>query len=444
SGQPNDLDFSKLWGLYNTGQKDSAGQIGVPGSDIGVLPLWDQGLLGSHDIIVAVIDTGVQWDHPDLKENIYVNPGEIAGNGKDDDGNGFVDDVSGWNFITKQGNSQDDNGHGTHVSGTIGALGNNETGVVGVNWHVSILPIKFLSESGSGTLEDAVEAIRYATKMKAKIMSNSWGGGGFSQAMLDTIVEARNAGILFVAAAGNSATDNDSTPMYPASYSAENVIAVAATDNQDKLADFSCFGKKTVHVAAPGVNIYSTLKGSSYDTYSGTSMATPHISGIAALLWSANPDWTFDVIKQRLIQTSTPIRALKSKVTARGRVNIFNAYYNIIPPNDEPGENEWFTEDRALESEHPYKDNQNLTWTIEKSGVKYLRVYFEKVSVEKRYDHVYVEDAVGIAVNDLTGSFQNYTSDYVDGEVIKIRLKTDVNITDYGFKITKIQYVPKK
>jgi subtilisin family serine protease len=200
--------------LVNTGQKDSdaaGGKEGTPGSDIHVAPLWQRGVTGSRDIVVAVIDTGMDRTHPDLMPNLYVNPGEagaLANNGVDDDGNGFVDDVSGWNFYAKNNNSNDDNRHGSHCSGTIGAAGNNGVGVVGVNWNVSLLPVKFLSGSGSGSTEGAVNAVNYATRMKVNVMSNSWGGGAPSQALKEAIEKANQAGILFVAAAGNDGSNN--------------------------------------------------------------------------------------------------------------------------------------------------------------------------------------------------------------------------------------------
>ncbi|MBI3554769.1 MAG: S8 family serine peptidase [Deltaproteobacteria bacterium] len=225
---PNDPNFGLNWGLLNIGQKDSKGQDGLAGSDIGATKAWATGT-GSKDILVAVIDTGVDYNHPDLKNNIFINTKEDPSNGKDNDGNGFINDYHGWNFEGKNNNPMDDNKHGTHTSGTIGAEGGNGEGTAGVNWHVSILPIKFLSAAGSGSLDDAVESINYATLMNVKIMSNSWGGGGFSQTMFDAIKKAKDKGILFVAAAGNDGKDNDATASYPASYDSDNVIAVAAT-----------------------------------------------------------------------------------------------------------------------------------------------------------------------------------------------------------------------
>jgi len=440
----NDPDFGKLWGMQNSGQTDTAGQVGTPGSDVNVVPLWQEGVTGSDKVLVAVIDTGVDWTHPDLVDNLYTNPGEageLATNGVDDDGNGFIDDVHGWNFVAKNNNSNDDHNHGTHCAGTIGATGNNGIGVVGVNWRVSILPLKFLDSKGSGSLADAVESINYAKMMKANILSNSWGGGGFSQALKDAIVGANEAGILFVAAAGNDRNNNDASPAYPATYGIENIVSVAAIDNKDNIASFSNYGKTTVHVAAPGVKIYSTVKNGEYASYSGTSMATPHVSGIAALLLSGMPELTYADIKERLIKTSVPVLTLKKKTVSKGRVNAYNAFHNIIPPSLDPDESLWKTVEYAVESEHPYLLNQNDDYKISYPGAKYIRVIFEKAELEQKYDYVYIKDGNGQTVEELTGTFAEYTTDYVVGDTLVINLKTDTTINKFGFKVTKYQVI---
>lgn len=441
-GKPNDPDFARLWGIKNTGQTDTAGQIGLPGADINVLPLWGEGFQGDRRIVVAVIDTGVDWVHPDLADNLYTNTAESQGtNGKDDDRNGFVDDLHGWNFGNNTNNSRDDHNHGTHVSGTIGGVGNNGVGVSGVNWRVSILPVKFLDANGSGTLDGAVQSIQYASLMNVNIMSNSWGGGGFSQSMKDAIVAAHKKGILFVAAAGNDGGDNDSSPTYPASYDVANVVAVAATDNQDKLASFSNYGIRSVHVAAPGVKVYSTVREGRYETYSGTSMATPHVSGISALLMAGDPALTFDRVKERLIQTSDPLPGLKRKVMSKGRVNAHNAFHGIIPPNTDPDESLWKDVSFTVESPHPYKEGVNLTYTVSQPGVQYIRLHFQKIEVENRYDTVSVEKADGTLIDQVTGTKEGYTSEYIKGDTAIIRLRSDSSVNGWGFKVDKIQVI---
>ncbi len=314
---PNDPRFGRLWGLNNSND-----------ADIDAPEAWDV-TTGSRDILVAIIDTGVDYDHEDLKDNIWHNPGETGGgkenNGVDDDGNGYVDDWRGWNFIFKTNDPWDDNGHGTHVAGTVGAVGNNGKGVVGVNWQVSILPLKFLDRNGSGTLADAIPAIIYAADMGAHVLSNSWGGGGFSQALKDAIEYARSKGALFVAAAGNESNDNDRSANYPSNYDVDNVVAVAASDRNDKMASFSNYGETTVDLAAPGVNIWSTKPRDLYQSLNGTSMATPHVSGVAALIWSKFPNLTYRQVFIRLMGSVDRKSAFIGKTVTGGRLNAAKA-----------------------------------------------------------------------------------------------------------------------
>jgi subtilisin family serine protease len=333
AGEPNDGEFLKQWDLWNIGQFDRLdapdAQFGKPGSDINVLPLWSKGITGNRRLLVAVIDTGIDLNHPQLVPNLYRNPGEIPGNGIDDDRNGVIDDVQGANFELGfgTGNPDDDNNHGTHCAGTIGAVGNDRAGVSGVNWETSLLAVKFLSAKGSGTLEGSLNAVKYATKMGARVISNSWGGGSYSFALEEAIREAGEAGALFVAAAGNKAQNNDVFPHYPSSYRVDHIVSVAATTNRDELASFSNFGPETVDVAAPGKHILSTIRDGRYAYFSGTSMATPHVAGVAALIWSAHPNWTAAEVKSRLIRTSTRVYALREKVRSQGRINAYRAFH---------------------------------------------------------------------------------------------------------------------
>jgi subtilisin family serine protease len=312
---PNDPSFGSLWGLHNTGQSG-----GVSDADIDAPAAWDV-TVGSGQTVVAVIDTGVDWRHPDLAANIWTNPGEIAGNGYDDDGNGYVDDVHGYDFVNDDGNPMDDNGHGTHVAGTIGAVGNNGRGVVGVNWNVQIMALKFLGDDGSGYTSDALRALNYAVANGATISNNSWGGGGFSSAMLAAIRDARSTGHIFVAAAGNDGSNNDSNAAYPANYDSDNVVSVAALDRYDNLASFSNYGASTVDIGAPGVGILSTTPNNTYSTYSGTSMAAPHVTGVLALVRDRHPDWTYRQVIDQVLSTATPVSALRNRTVTGGRVN---------------------------------------------------------------------------------------------------------------------------
>ncbi len=324
---PNDPRFSELYGLRNTGQTG-----GTAGADIKAASAWDL-FIGDPNLKVGVIDTGVDYNHPDLAANVWTNPGEIPANLLDDDNNGFVDDVHGYDFVNNDGDSFDDNGHGTHVSGTIAAVGNNNVGVVGVNWQAKVVGIKFLNASGSGSTAGAISGIQYAITIGVRLTSNSWGGGGFSQALLDAINASGAAGQLFVAAAGNSAQNTDVTPSYPASYNSPYIISVAATDHNDNLASFSNYGATTVDLAAPGVSILSCQPGGGYQLLSGTSMATPHVSGVAALAMGRFPNATNLFIKNLILSRADPKAQLAGKVLTGGRLNALLA---ISDPDETP------------------------------------------------------------------------------------------------------------
>ena len=305
---PSDPLYPQLWGMA---------KINAPTA-------WDTNT-GSSDILVAVSDTGMDYTHPDLAANVWTNPGEIPGNGKDDDGNGYIDDVHGWDFANNDSDPMDDHGHGTHVSGTIGAAANNGVGVAGVNWHVKIQALKFLSASGSGSTWGGAQTLLYAATMKARVVNASWGCLGpscYASYLEDAIRTLSNAGGIFVAAAGNNANNNDGYPAYPANYAVDNVVAVAATDANDQLASFSNYGATTVHLAAPGVNILSSLPGNQYASWSGTSMAAPHVTGAAALFLSARPDATVAEVKQQLMATTDAVPALAGKTVSGGRLNL--------------------------------------------------------------------------------------------------------------------------
>nr|HID59256.1 hypothetical protein [Desulfobacterales bacterium] len=329
---PNDPHFDRLWGLDNSGQTG-----GEADADIDAPEAWDT-QTGSTTVVIAVLDTGVDWDHEDLSDNIWENTDEFPDNGIDDDGNGKVDDVRGWDFVNNDNDPDDDNGdtyHGTHVSGTIAAEGNNGIGITGVNWSASIMPLKILNAIGEGSTSDEIDAIQYAIDNGARIINASYGGDSYSKSEYDAINSARDNGILFVAAAGNNGTDNDSSPFYPASYDLDNIVSVAATDADDKLADFSNYGARSVDVAAPGVDIYSTKPGNTYQYLDGTSMATPHVSGLAGLIWADDSGQTYSEVKERILNGVDTKRNLDGRVLSGGRINANNSILNSpAPPSD--------------------------------------------------------------------------------------------------------------
>lgn len=324
---PNDSNFIKQWGLKNDGKNGTIFSSGVSGEDINVLPAWGI-TTGNKNIKIAVIDTGVDYTHPDLKDQMDVNSTELTGKpGVDDDGNGYIDDIYGFDFAYKDGDPQDGDGHGTHCAGVIGAA-HNGIGVAGVMADVKIVAIKFLNDGGSGEIIDAVSAIDYAIKRGVHVMSNSWGGGKYLQSLSDAIASANDAGITFVAAAGNEANDNDRMPSYPATYQLSNVISVGSYTSKGTKSNFSNYGQTKVHVTAPGSKVVSTFKNGDYKVLSGTSMATPHISGIIGLLISKEPNLTPAQIKERLISTSVKTSALNGESVSNGRVDAHRVLSN--------------------------------------------------------------------------------------------------------------------
>lgn len=323
----NDVQYSKQWGLKNDG-KNSGGFFsrGVAGMDINAEKAWGV-TTGSQEIRIAVIDTGVDYTHEDLKDNIMVNELELNGTeGVDDDGNGYIDDVYGYDFGNNDNDPMDGHGHGTHCAGVIGAA-HNSIGIRGVMADVKILPIQFLTKSGQGTLEGAIKSIDYAIQRGVHIMSNSWGGTGESQALAEAVERAEQAGILFIAAAGNSNSNNDVKPTIPANISYSNVVSVGAMDGKGKRAKFSNYGKKTVHVFAPGVNILSTVTNNKYKKMSGTSMACPMVSGVAGLILANEPNLTPKEIKHRLM-SHAKVGSELNTYSASGFVDAFESLQN--------------------------------------------------------------------------------------------------------------------
>lgn len=317
-----------LWGMYGS-STSPANQYGS-----GAGAAWAAEHTGSATVFVGIIDEGAMYYHEDLSGN-FGNPNEIAGNDIDDDGNGFIDDTYGWDFEGNNNSTFDGTGddHGTHVAGTIGAIGGNGIGVAGLNWNVKMLSAKFLGRRG-GTTANAIKAVDYFTDLKIRGLNivatnNSWGGGGFSQALQDAIERANGAGILFIAAAGNNGVNIDASASYPAGYTNANIISVAAIDKTGGIASFSNYGVTQVDLGAPGVAIYSTLPGgkgktitSTYGSYSGTSMATPHVTGAAALYLSTHPGATAPQIKTAILSSVTPTSSLSGKTVTGGRLNV--------------------------------------------------------------------------------------------------------------------------
>lgn len=440
---PNDPRFGELWGLNNTGSNDPSRTPGTEGADISAFRAWEVES-GAREIKVAVIDTGVEYTHPDLAANMWQNEAELNGEeGVDDDGNGYVDDIYGWDFANDDNDPIDGHSHGTHCAGTIGAVHNNEVGVAGVMSDVSIVAIKFLSDGGSGTTANAVKAIQYATSLDVDLMSNSWGGGGFSQALFDAIQEASDAGIVFTAAAGNSSSNNDQRPHYPSNYDIPNVVSVAAHTAQDTLASFSCYGAETVHIAAPGHKILSTVKNGGYAVYSGTSMATPHVSGAIGLLLSKEGRMDHLALRERLMATSEPIRSYRRKTISGGRLNAYNLLTDSRPSRNEPDPSQWveFPLEEVFETEHPYAANQQMTRSITVEGAKYIRVVVDQYDLESNYDFFTVTNGARSEIEKVSGRGEGYKTDYVEGETINLNFSSDSSVHRWGVKVSKLEVI---
>jgi subtilisin family serine protease len=322
---PNDPYFDEQWALNNTGQEG-----GKANADLSAIKAWAK-TTGNEKVVIAVLDTGVDYTHADLAANMWFRPDTTAQ--YKDDNLGIVNDGRGFNAVDNSNDPMDENGHGTHCAGIIGAEGNNDQGISGINWNVSIMPLKFLGRGGFGSTKDAIEAINYAIDRKrngvnVRIISASWGSTQYSKALEDVIRAAGEAGILFVAAAGNSSTDNDRSPHYPSNYDLPNVISVAALDRTDTLASFSNFGAKTVQIAAPGREITSTWLNDDYRDASGTSMATPYVSGTAALVLALEPNLSVEQLRGKLLRSVDKIDSLNGKIVSGGRLNAAKAVGN--------------------------------------------------------------------------------------------------------------------
>jgi subtilisin family serine protease len=360
---PNDPYFSYLWGMNNTGQVS-----GVADADIDAPEGWNQ-ITSAAGVVVAVIDTGVDYTHEDLSANMWRNSKETnCSDGIDNDGNGYVDDCYGINSITGSGDPMDDHYHGTHCAGTIGARGNNGKGVAGMAWITKIMALKFLNSSGSGYTSDAIECINYAIAIKKRdkiskmILSNSWGGSSYDQALYDAIKTAQNNNILFVAAAGNNYQDSDIYPAYPGAYNLPGIISVGASDSYDQKPSFSNWGAQSVDIFAPGDNVYSCKPGNSYQYLSGTSMATPHVAGASAIVWTKFPTQSALGVKAIVLNgaedgRATPAPYFKAKSVTEGRLNLLNSLQSAIQ------------NDPAIFSINPYRASAGQTITIE--GVRF-------------------------------------------------------------------------
>jgi thermitase len=439
---PEDERYMELWGMKNVGQiaPGPTGQFGKPGIDIGAEEAWDI-TTGSKEIVVAVIDTGINYQKiSDLRENLWVNKAEAEGvAGVDDDGNGYVDDIHGYDFAYNDAdpNDKSDVGHGTHVAGTIGAKGNKK-GVVGVNWNVSLMAIKFLDDKGRGTLDAAIKSIDYATMMGAQVLNNSWGGTTFSKAIKEAVERNNEAGALFIAAAGNSNANNDRNPHYPASYKVPNVISVAAINNMGMMASFSCYGRNSVHIGAPGQGILSTNARTKYEVMQGTSMAAPHVAGVAALVLSVAPELTHHQLKERLMRTARRIAGLRGVTVTGGMVNAYHAVTDTLAPPDPDDPANWEQVSFAVSTPHPYPLEFEKEYKFHVPGAQRIAVHFSKFELEYYWDQVEIYDGMGLMIGNMTGSRSDDYSPVAFGDTIIIKLISDDTEPRYGFDVDRV------
>lgn len=383
---------------------------------------------GSSGVVVAVVDTGIDPNHYDLKDNMWW--GKSAGKW-----------VYGYNAIHSSASAYDDNGHGTHVAGVIGANATNGSGIQGINWNVKLMAIKFMGKEGYGSLADAIKGIQWAVSRGAHILNNSWGGGSYSEAMNETLNWVQSRGVFFVAAAGNSAKDNDREPAYPASYPHAAVISVAALAENDRLAYFSNYGDRTVDIAAPGDRILSTTPGHKFETMSGTSMAAPHVAGALALLKAKYPSDSMSRISSRLLSRAKTNPWIHRKVINGASLNVYESMGGEAHDPGNGGSRPPITWDPThrtdIASPSPYPSNYTGRWTLEHPGATYMSIYFRKFSVERNYDFVKIYDGQGRLVDVISGDHhEGIWSAVIRGDKAVIELTTDKMINKRGFWAT--------
>lgn len=435
----NDPVFAKLWGLKNLGGKDIRGRIGVKSIDIGIEKAWDI-QTGSKAVVVAIIDTGIDYNITDLKRNMWVNLKERNGrSGRDDDGNGYIDDVYGYDFINNDADPLDDHGHGTHSASTIGAEANNKKESVGVTWNVQMMALKFMDDLGSGTIAAAIKAIDYAIQNGAIILNNSWGGLSYSIALKEAIQRANKKGLLFVASSGNESSDNDVVPYFPANYELDNVVSVAAIDNGGNLAQFSNYGLNMVDIAAPGRNILG-LTPDGLRSWSGTSMAAPYVTGVAALIKSEIPTISAVEIKERLIKTARPLAGLRKKTLSGGMLSAYHALTNTLAPKDVNDPEPWKRKMLNVSSPHPYTTNYSNIYRIEIPKAKRMAVHFKRFDIELGYDSLSIYDGAGNKVAQWGGERDGEWGPVVQGNKMLLQLETDNSVHKYGFDIDFVSY----
>lgn len=398
--------------------------------------------MGDREVVVAVVDSGIDYTHPDLADNIWLNPGEIPNNGVDDDRNGYKDDIRRYNFYGDNPNVRAGSGHGTHCAGIIGAIGNNEFGVAGVNWKVTILPIKAFAD-GSSETDIIIEALAYARRVGVQVYSLSFSGPErvASRALREMFSKIERDGSVVVAAAGNSGSNLEFSKRYPASYPFANIISVGANDPEDRLASFSNFGPESVDIVAPGGRIYSTGPNRQVIKSSGTSMSAPHVAGAAALLLSLEPNLSGLQVKERIMSTADRVPELLGRIKSAGRLNLTNMVFDLRSEMPELVPLDFTVKNVSLESPHPYLKHETLDFEISQPGAKSIMVHFKKLHVLTQRDWVSVYDKEGNFIIDLTDRYEDFWLPIkLKGDKVRLVLRSSYSNKYFGFAIDKIAY----
>ncbi len=440
---PADPMFSQQWYFHNAGLADETGTNGTVGADIGLYAAL-QVFEPRETVILAVIDSGLDLLHEDMDpEVLWTNPGEIPGNGFDDDGNGYIDDVHGINLAHKEHNIQDRHYHGTHITGLLAAQSNNQTGIAGGFGFLKIMPIVIFGLGQTATRDQIAQGIRYACDHGAKVINASWGGKYFNQNLGDAILYCDQKGVLFVNAAGNSREDSDITTGYPTDYGHRNQVIVGASDNRDRSALFSNYGKK-VDLAAPGNVIFSLMPKSRYRAMSGTSQAAPMVAASLAMLYSRYPDMNHMEAKARLLRTADRFQALRRFTRDGARLNVYNLLTNQagIQIEDPKGE---FRKVRDLDwqSTHPYRTHDTANHEITVPGACFVRLHFKKFELDHFGDFLEITAKNGRVVERLNGEMlgEDFYSEPVAGDTVRVQFLADKSLNRWGYHIDSVEAV---
>lgn len=440
---PSDPMFSQQWYFHNAGQADETGVIGTAGADIGLYAAL-QVFEPREPITLAVIDSGLDLLHEDIDLGIlWTNPGEIPENGLDDDGNGYIDDVHGINLAHKEHNIQDRHYHGTHITGLLAAQSNNQTGIAGGFDFLRIMPIVIFGLGQTATRDQIAQGIRYACDHGARVINASWGGKYFNQNLGEAILYCHQKGVLFVNAAGNSREDSDITTGYPTDYGHPNQVIVGASDNRDRSALFSNYGKK-VDLAAPGNVIFSLMPKSQYRAMSGTSQAAPMVAAALAMLYARYPDMNHMEARARLLKTADRFSALKRFTRDGARLNVYNLLTGQEGIQIEKPAGEFVkVRDLDWQSTHPYRIHDTAQHEITISGARFLRLHFKKFELDHFGDFLEITGKDGRIVERLNGEMlgEDFYSEPIAGDTVRVEFLADKSLNRWGYHIDSIEAV---